>query len=143
MPDSADLLAAWTDVRADLQEDPRVSPQQMAFVRLSRPIGLIDDTALFAVPDDLTKQMFESRLREPIAELLSTRFSQSVRLAVTVDPDAAAVPDETPGRGPRPAQPPRSPAPRTSPSRARRSAAATSAAPPVRATRTAASSRPG
>ena len=96
MPDSADLLAAWTDVRADLQDDPRVSPQQMAFVRLSRPIGLIDDTALFAVPDDLTKQMFESRLREPIAELLSTRFSQSVRLAVTVDPDAAAVPDETP-----------------------------------------------
>ncbi len=100
MPDSADLLAAWTDVRADLQEDPRVSPQQMAFVRLSRPIGLIDDTALFAVPDDLTKQMFESRLREPIAELLSTRFSQSVRLAVTVDPAAAAVPDGTPTETP-------------------------------------------
>ena len=137
----------WTAVRADLQEDPRVSPQQMAFVRLVPPVGLIDDTALFAVPDELTKQMFESRLREPIAELLERPVRRSpVRLAVTVDPDAAA----GPGRGRRPrasdlrerrralrrrgrrrrrpsrwARPPRRPAP------------------PVRATPSAASSPPG
>jgi chromosomal replication initiator protein len=94
LPDSSDLLAAWPDVSTDLQDDPRVSPQQMAFLRLSRPLALIDGTALFAVPDELTKQMVESRLREPIAERLSARFGQPVRLAITVDPDAAAVTDE-------------------------------------------------
>ncbi len=94
MPDSADLLGAWPRISADLQDDARVSPQQRGFLRLSRPLALVDGTAVFAVPDELTKQMIESRLREPIAELLSARFSQPIRLAFTVDADAAAVPDD-------------------------------------------------
>ena len=93
MPDSADLLEVWREVTADLQGDSRVSPQQMAFLRLSRPLAFVDGTALLAVPDELTKQVLENRLREPVTETLSARFSAPVRLAITVDPDATAVPD--------------------------------------------------
>lgn len=93
MPDSADLLEVWREVTADLQGDSRVSPQQLAFLRLSRPLAYVDGTALLAVPDELTKQVLENRLREPVTETLSARFSAPVRLAITVDPDATAVPD--------------------------------------------------
>lgn len=93
MPDSADLLQVWREVTAELQGDSRVSPQQLAFLRLSRPLAFVDGTALLAVPDELTKQVLENRLREPVTETLSARFSAPVRLAITVDPDATAVPD--------------------------------------------------
>ncbi|GAB2678333.1 hypothetical protein GCM10027194_08260 [Thalassiella azotivora] len=61
------------------------SAQQMAFVRLAHPLGLLDGTALFAVPNDLTKEMIEQRMRAPISEALSAAMGQPVRLAVTVD----------------------------------------------------------
>ncbi len=99
MPDSADLLEVWRQVTADLQGDPRVSPQQMGFLRLCRPLAFVDGTALLAVPDELTKQVLENRLREPVAERLSARFAVPVRLAITVDPDATAVPDPEPDLG--------------------------------------------
>jgi chromosomal replication initiator protein len=93
VPDSADLLEVWRQVTADLQGDSRVSPQQMGFLRLSRPLAFVDGTALLAVPDELTKQVLENRLREPVTESLSARFAVPVRLAITVDPDATAVPE--------------------------------------------------
>jgi chromosomal replication initiator protein len=63
-----------------------VTPQQKGFVRLTRPLGLLDGTALIAAPNDLTKDMLEQRLREPLVKVLSAELGQTVRLAVTVDP---------------------------------------------------------
>lgn len=66
-----------------------VTPQQRAFVRLARPVGLLDGTALLAAPNDLTKEVLEQRMRESIVELLSAELGRPVRLAVTVDPTIA------------------------------------------------------
>jgi chromosomal replication initiator protein len=66
-----------------------VTPQQRAFVRLARPVGLLDGTALLAAPNDLTKEVLEQRMRESIVELLSAELGRPVRLAVTVDPSIA------------------------------------------------------
>jgi chromosomal replication initiator protein len=62
-----------------------VTPQQKAFVRLTRPVGLLDGTALLAAPNDLTKEVLEQRMREVIVQVLSTELGHPVRLAVTVD----------------------------------------------------------
>jgi chromosomal replication initiator protein len=62
-----------------------VTPQQKAFVRLTRPLGLLDGTALLAAPNDLTKEVLEQRMREAIVQVLSAELGQPVRLAVTVD----------------------------------------------------------
>jgi chromosomal replication initiator protein len=67
-------------------ESAGVTPQQRAFVRLTRPVGLLDGTALLAAPNDLTKEVLEQRMRETITTLLSDALGQQVRLAVTVDP---------------------------------------------------------
>jgi chromosomal replication initiator protein len=62
-----------------------VTPQQRAFVRLTRPVGLLDGTALLAAPNDLTKEVLEQRMRETIIGVLSAELGHPVRLAVTVD----------------------------------------------------------
>ena len=62
-----------------------VTPQQRAFVRLARPVGLLDGTALLAAPNDLTKEILEQRVRDTITRLLSEQLGYVVRLAVTVD----------------------------------------------------------
>ncbi len=62
-----------------------VTAQQRAFVRLARPVGLLDGTALLAAPNDLTKEILEQRVRETITGLLSEQLGFPVRLAVTVD----------------------------------------------------------
>jgi chromosomal replication initiator protein len=62
-----------------------VTAQQRAFVRLARPVGLLDGTALLAVPNDLTKEILEQRVRDTITSLLSSHLGFPVRLAVTVD----------------------------------------------------------
>jgi len=88
--DSSDLLKIWQHVTTALQTDPRVSPQQMAFLRLTRPLALVNGTAVLAVPNDLTKEIIETRLRESIVTVLSDSLDQSVQLAITVSPDATA-----------------------------------------------------
>jgi chromosomal replication initiator protein len=76
-----------------------VTPQQRAFVRLARPLGLLDGTALLAAPNDLTKEILEQRVRDTITALLSDELGYQVRLAVTVDSGMTA---EEPSTGPIP-----------------------------------------
>ncbi|MFN0282667.1 MAG: chromosomal replication initiator protein DnaA [Kineosporiaceae bacterium] len=66
-----------------------VTPQQRAFVRLTRPVGLLDGTALLAAPNELTKEVLEQRMRDTITDALSAELGRPVRLAVTVDPSLA------------------------------------------------------
>jgi chromosomal replication initiator protein len=74
-----------------------VTHQQRAFVRLTRPVGLLDDTALLAVPNDLTKEVLEQRMREAIVDALTLELGRPVRLAVTVDPSISDGEPHAPG----------------------------------------------
>jgi chromosomal replication initiator protein len=84
-----------------------VTPQQRAFVRLARPLGLLDGTALLAAPNDLTKEILEQRVRETITDLLTEQLGFPVRLAVTVD---TALSGEDSGAAPPAQQPAQQPA---------------------------------
>src|SRR5262249_50511053 len=93
------------------------------WLRLTRPLGLVENTALIATPNEFVKEQLETRLRGLITHALSREFGRSIQLAVTVDPATAntgnPVPHEAtmppPGTGPadrgRPG-PPRGPGPR-------------------------------
>jgi chromosomal replication initiator protein len=72
-----------------------IPAQQRAFLRLARFVGLLDQTALLAVPNDYTKDIVETRAREQVTAALSAELRREVRLAVTVDP-ALADPVEEP-----------------------------------------------
>ncbi|WP_369808928.1 chromosomal replication initiator protein DnaA [Nocardia sp. NRRL S-836] len=73
-----------------------LSPQQRAWMRVTRPIGLLDGTALLAAPSDFAKEAIERALREPITAALSRRLGRSVSLAVKVDSPEPLNPPTTP-----------------------------------------------
>ena len=80
-----ELDAIWDQVIAELSETA-LSPQHRAWVNLTRPIGLVEDTALLAVPNELVKEVLESRLRPVVAGALSAAYGRQINLAVTVQP---------------------------------------------------------
>lgn len=86
-----DLGRVWEEVVQELSSGT-LSPQQRAWMRVTRPIGLLDGTALLAAPSDFAKEAIERALREPITDALSRRLGRDVSLAVKVD---TAVPAPT------------------------------------------------
>ncbi len=90
---TVELAEVWT-LALDSLADGSLTPQQRAFVALTRPLGLVEDTALIAAPNDFTKDVLETRLRPVVTAALSAQLGRDVRLAVTVDPGIAATSDE-------------------------------------------------
>lgn len=93
MAGETDLTGMWAAALATLS-DGALSPQQKAFVSLTRPLGLVEDTALIAAPNEFTKDVLETRLRPVVTEALSLIVGREIRLAVTVDPSIAPLLDE-------------------------------------------------
>ena len=94
--DLADVWARSLDGLADLQ----IKPHQRAWLKLTRPLGLVENTALIATPNEFVKEQLETRLRALVTHALSAELGRSIQLAVTVDPVSAAgpvPPDFAPG----------------------------------------------
>ncbi|MDE9365379.1 chromosomal replication initiator protein DnaA [Luteipulveratus sp. YIM 133132] len=84
-----DLAHIWHSTVVAL-ESAAIPARDRAFLRLTRLVGLVDQTALLAVPYELTKDSLESTLREPVCRELSSHLHREIRLAVTVDPQLRA-----------------------------------------------------
>ncbi|WP_353951860.1 chromosomal replication initiator protein DnaA [Knoellia sp. S7-12] len=80
----------------DALDSDGIPVQQRAFLSLAKLVGLLDETALIAVPNDFTKDIVETRLRDRVTETLSSQLGHDVRLAVTVDQSLADVPATVP-----------------------------------------------
>jgi chromosomal replication initiator protein len=83
-----DLAAVWDRVLVDdaLQSLPQ---NHRAFLRLTRPIALVEGTAVLAAPNEFAKDVIETRVREQLTSALSRATGQDVRIAVTVDDSQA------------------------------------------------------
>jgi len=90
-----DLAQVWNLVITDLAGpatdpgSPGLSSQQRAFLRLTRPLGLLDGTALLAAPSEFAKDAIERILRRPISDAIGRHLGVTVNLAVVVDASAA------------------------------------------------------
>src|SRR5690349_16760755 len=85
--EGVDLNAVWARALRTLL-DEGVSGQQRAFLQMTQPSGLINDTILLAAPNDFAKEVIEVRLRPLIVHSLSQELGRPVRIAVMVDPGA-------------------------------------------------------
>jgi chromosomal replication initiator protein len=74
-----------------------VQPSQLAWLKLTRPLGLVENTALIATPNAFVKEQLETRLRPLVTHALSRELGRPIQLAVTVDPSPAAPPEPLPG----------------------------------------------
>jgi chromosomal replication initiator protein len=85
VPDSdLNLAQIWQNTLSALDADG-IPAQQRAFLSLARFVGLLDGTALVAVPNEFTKDVVETRVRDQVTSALSSQLGSDVRLAVTVD----------------------------------------------------------
>jgi chromosomal replication initiator protein len=90
-----DLGEVWARSLDELS-DLHIEPHQRAWLRLTRPLGLVENTALIATPNEFVKEQLETRLRALITHALSRELGRSIQLAVTVDPAATATVTEPP-----------------------------------------------
>ena len=84
-----DLGQVWAQVVLELSS-ATLTPTQRAWMRVTRPIGLLDGTALLAAPSEFAKEQIERALRVPITQALSRQLGRSISLAVKVDSHAPA-----------------------------------------------------
>ncbi len=100
----ADLADVWARSLNELAE-MQIEPAHRAWLQLTRPLGLVENTALIATPNEFVKEQLETRLRALITNTLSRELGRNIQLAVTVDPTATAAVSADAGRrpaGPRP-----------------------------------------
>ena len=79
------------------------TPQQRAYLKLARPLALVEGVAVLAVPNQYVKDFIETELAGTICQALSSKLGRSYTLAVTVDAEAAS---QQPQPASRPAEPP-------------------------------------
>jgi chromosomal replication initiator protein len=84
-----DLAEVWARSLADLA-GMQIEAHQRAWLQLTRPLGLVENTALIAAPNEFVKEQLETRLRALITNALSRELARSIQIAVTVDPAATA-----------------------------------------------------
>ncbi|MBV9594285.1 MAG: chromosomal replication initiator protein DnaA [Actinobacteria bacterium] len=80
--DSGDLGTVWS--RTIARFDDSVRPNQRAWLVQSRLIGLVEDTALIAAPNEFVKDYLDNRLRPAIATALGSELSRDVQVAISV-----------------------------------------------------------
>ncbi|WP_127573684.1 chromosomal replication initiator protein DnaA [Georgenia faecalis] len=94
MPENRPVSETWGRAVELLTSSGEIGGAQLAFIRLTRPLGAVDGTLLLAVPSDFAKDFLETRARSALTEALTTAAGSAVRFAVTVDPtlEESAVP---------------------------------------------------
>ncbi|OEX92144.1 chromosomal replication initiation protein DnaA [Corynebacterium sp. BCW_4722] len=79
---------------------PTLTPQQRAYLRLLKPVVLVDGYALISAPHAAAKNVIEESLAPHLTTLLSTHTGTPVALAVSVaapvEPEPEPEPDPTP-----------------------------------------------
>ncbi|NBU30090.1 MAG: chromosomal replication initiator protein DnaA [Actinobacteria bacterium] len=85
---ATNLADVWAHAMNRMDETG-LAAQHRAFLRMTKPIALVEDTAVIAVPNDFTKQIVETRMRSIICDVLSQEYKRELRIAVTVDASLA------------------------------------------------------
>jgi chromosomal replication initiator protein len=89
-----DLADVWA--KAIKRFDESVRPHQREWLDQTRPIGLVEDTALLAAPNDFVKEYLETRMRPLLVSALSEELGREIQIAVTVQrSDDGEIPGES------------------------------------------------
>src|SRR5215472_8265124 len=77
--DLAEVWARSLDELAGMQ----IEPAHRAWLQLTRPLGLVENTALIATPNEFVKEQLETRLRALITNTLSRELARCRRSSTT------------------------------------------------------------
>jgi chromosomal replication initiator protein len=83
--------SSWRRVVTLLEQDDRVTPRQRGFVILAQAQGLIGSTLLVAVPNELTREVLQTQVKDALDDALHNVFSEDIRCAIDVDTDLVPI----------------------------------------------------
>ncbi len=83
------LQERWEQVISILRANPEVSQRLRGFVSLAQPQAFVGTVLLIAVPSELTRNIFQSQLKAPFQQALTTVFGPGVSEAFTIDESLA------------------------------------------------------
>ncbi|WP_052209346.1 chromosomal replication initiator protein DnaA [Kocuria sp. ZOR0020] len=81
-----------------LTADPDVSARHRGFLGLAQPRGLMGTTLLVAVPNELTREVFQSTIAVAVNRAVTRVFGADTLMAVVVDTELAETPTSAPTR---------------------------------------------
>ncbi len=86
------VAALWQQLVAKLNSDDRLTPQLQGFISLVEPKGILGETLYLEVPNELTREMIQQRMRTYIQEALAedAEIGGPTNFAVVVNPDIEA-----------------------------------------------------
>ncbi len=94
------IAEVWDRAVGQLATDPATTSQQLAFIRLARPVGLLDGTVLLSVDNTFTKDYLETRVRNELIAVLSSVLGTDARIAVMVEESPVSDEEAQPSRQP-------------------------------------------
>jgi len=91
-PTTQSMDEVWSRTLEILHADDSVTAQPRSFIRMIKPLAVVEDNVFLAVREDFTKNYVENTIRDVITRALSQVLERDVRIAVTVD--ASVTPPE-------------------------------------------------
>lgn len=93
---SESIINSWERVVEKVRASGDVSLSQMGFLDLAHPQGLIANTLLLAVPNEMTRDILENHLHEYLAVALTDVFGTDINCAYSIDTNLHATTPEIP-----------------------------------------------
>ncbi|WP_234983327.1 chromosomal replication initiator protein DnaA [Demequina sp. NBRC 110053] len=98
-PGTESMDEVWTRTLAILQDSSEVTAQHRSFIRLIKPLAIVETNVFLAVREEFTKTYVENTIRDLVTRALSEALGRDVRIAVTVDasvspPEPTALEDD-------------------------------------------------
>jgi chromosomal replication initiator protein len=94
------IADVWAQTLSILEASPDITPRQIAFIRLAKPLAILDDTVFIAVPHEQTRTYLETRVRDELVTAMSSCLGRDVRFGITVDPELSSEPVSAPAARP-------------------------------------------
>lgn len=91
---NAALDARWAQCLHAMNEDPQISPRHRGFLRLAQPRGLMGTTLLIAVPNELTREVLQSKIAPAFNHAVTRVFGDDALVALVVDTDLEEVSEQ-------------------------------------------------
>lgn len=92
MPETEQVAALWQSLTAKLNSDDRLTPLLLGFLSLVEPKGVLGETLYLEVPNELTRDTIQTRMRTYIQDALAENGETGgpTNFAVVVNPEIEA-----------------------------------------------------
>lgn len=85
-----EMMQQWIHTIGLLHSDPQMSDRLKGFVSLAQPQALVGNVLLIAVPNEYTRDLFQSKMKDPFKKALQAAFGSEISEAFLINESLSA-----------------------------------------------------